>query len=313
MEIQQSTNVPSLSHIKFDMSLYDYMLGQLEVTLFSGNHQIDYGILKNGLSRGQKLELLFANAETNCDIQLAFAIRSILPRTWNDIDIQLGGQESFVIYFNNNKSVSMLRLRENLEHIYTNQILPLLSSSSFDPSSDMQSFVAFCLTKLIILSPTTPYQLALAIRGLPSLIDKYRPLGLVIIDSLNSFFLFDYDLGDLDPDRRSSITIDPKATTFEIKRKGIATKKRKSRTYNHSLFEICRDCLKKYWKEYKFPLIVTKVETNSGLFGEHKLKEDKENTEVEVGNLIIDLNIKKIDSDQIMVISDNKSDRKSVV
>ncbi len=52
-----------LSHLQFDVSLYDYMLNQLDISLTSGNPQIDHGFLKNGLQRGQKLELVFANAE----------------------------------------------------------------------------------------------------------------------------------------------------------------------------------------------------------------------------------------------------------
>lgn len=298
----------NLAHLLWDMSLYEYMLGQLDITLFSGNHKIDQSILKNGLSRGQKLELLFASSETNCEVQLSFVVSAILPRRWKEIDIPANGQESFVLYFDNNRLVSMLRLRENIEHIYRTQVVLATNVSSSKLQTDLQDFLECCLSRLIILQPATPFQLALAIRSLPSLIKQYRPLGLVVVDSLNAFFLSDYDLRDDEAERRSSITIDPHANTFEIRRRGVATKKRKARTLQHSLFDICGFYLKKYWKEYKFPLIATKVETSSGLFADHRHKEELKETAEKTSTLIIDVNLKKIESEQVMVIGDNKSE-----
>jgi len=296
----------SLLHLQNDMSLYEYMLGQLEITLLSGNHKIDQSILKNGLSRGQKLELLFASAETNCEIQLSFVIRAILPRRWQDTVIPLSGQESFVLYFDNNRSVSMLRLKENIEHLYRTQVVTVKGIK--ESEKDLEEFLGSCLSRLIILQPTTAYQLALAIRSLPSLLKEYRPLGLVVVDSLNAFFLSDYDLKDDETERRSSIVIDPKANSFEIRRKGIATKKRRTRTFQHSLFDVCGFYLKRYWKENKFPLIVTKIETSSGLFSDHRHKEDLKETAEKAGTLIIDVNLKKIEAEQVMVIGDANSE-----
>ncbi len=58
----------SLAHLDLDISLYDYMLAQVEVACKSGNYQLDHGLLKEGLHKAERLELVFAGGESKSDL-----------------------------------------------------------------------------------------------------------------------------------------------------------------------------------------------------------------------------------------------------
>jgi len=242
-----------------------------------------------------------------------------LPREWRNIQIPGDGQNSYVLYFNNNKSVSMLRLRENIEHTYENSILPIIKLEGMENIAfDRNEFVEECLSRFIIISPNSSYEFAFGIRAIPSLIKQYRPIGLVIIDSINAFSLYDYEFHkeSNDPTKNSSIILDPNATSFEIRAKGIGTKKRKSKAYEQNLYTNCCDFIKQYFEEYKYPMIITKIDNTSIAILDKKLLESPkyEDTEDEKSNSFLkicpypalDMQLKRLENDQIIIISDHK-------
>ncbi len=258
-------------------------------------------------------------------------LRAILPHKWHDIDLPLEGQESYVVYFNNNKSVSMLRLRENVEHVYGSKVLPLLGLLQPEEiPADQQQFEDECLRRLLIFSPNSSLEFAVALRSLPTIIREHRPLGLVVVDSLNTFSMFDYDLHK--EVEQSSVVVDPKATSFVIQNKGLNTKKRKGRSFEPAVLAKCSEMIKDYWEEDKFPLIVTRVDNtslssvenlgrprnkdiadlslreNSGSMAAAVPEEKKDDGLVHPDVYpLIDLSLKKIETDQILVVADRQS------
>lgn len=50
----------TFSHLDDDISLYDYMLMQNDISLKSANPHIDTALLPDGLHKKQKIELIFS-------------------------------------------------------------------------------------------------------------------------------------------------------------------------------------------------------------------------------------------------------------
>uniref|UniRef100_A0A0W0G2N5 RecA family profile 1 domain-containing protein n=1 Tax=Moniliophthora roreri TaxID=221103 RepID=A0A0W0G2N5_MONRR len=137
------------------------------------------------LSPGHVLEIQGAPASGKTHLIYALLMSCIIPVTYGDAAIALGGWSKAAIIFDTDHSFDLGRLKELLT---SRLALPLKSDRH---SESLQTLVDRCLKSVHIFRPTTSAQLASALLHLPLYHTTHLPdaqIGMIAIDSISAFY-----------------------------------------------------------------------------------------------------------------------------
>ncbi|KAK7058867.1 hypothetical protein VNI00_001491 [Paramarasmius palmivorus] len=137
------------------------------------------------LSPGHVLEIQGASASGKTHLIYALLMACIMPVTYGDPPIALGGWSKAAIIFDTDHSFDLKRFKELL----TIRLALLLQSDH--SSQSLQPLIDRCLALVHILRPTSSVQLASGLLHLPSYHTTHLPndeIGIVAIDSISAFY-----------------------------------------------------------------------------------------------------------------------------
>jgi DNA-repair protein XRCC2 len=172
--------------MQFDETAYQLLKRVRIEPLTIGVKPIEHEI-RGGLRPGNALEFSGGAGVGKTELLMQIITACILPKKWDDVEF--GGGEGGVVFYDNDYHFDILRFTGILEH----KVRAKLHATGYGnvDSDSVESFISSCLNRLAIIKCRDSTEFALSLKVLPKVLAAQRNPKILIVDSISTFFWTD--------------------------------------------------------------------------------------------------------------------------
>ena len=148
-----------------------------------------FGDLPRALQAKDVIELYGKEGSGKTQILIHLIANCILPKTWEGLIVN--GRGVSVVFFDTDNHFSLVRLVEILEDRVTCCISRHVSGHEVQRTTDMESFVKSCLSRLVIVQCNSSIELLATLESLDYVLSERPEICLLMIDSIVAFYWLD--------------------------------------------------------------------------------------------------------------------------